>query len=382
MKGEGEMEDKSLRACLEELEDPRMVNKCQHQLLDILLIGVCATIANAESWDDIALFAESKQEWLRQWLAMPNGAPSADTFRRVFSLLDSAAFERCFVTWMRQVFEQTDGDVVAVDGKVVRGTCDARGQGGLHLVSAWATANRVTLGQVKIDDKANEILAIPALLEVLALKGCIVTLDAMGCHKHILQGVRQQEADYIVTVKGNQPTLSKAVKAAFVAQDALGWSEAEGVPETAMARTQETGHGRHDIREAWVLPGASMHDRGWPDCQSFIRIQRTSTRRGKLSQETRYYISSLQADAHTLLTTVRRHWGIENGCHWVLDVVFHEDASRTRSADHNLATVRKIALNLLRRYPSTGSLKGRRHRAGWNEDYLTGVVQSSFNLMR
>lgn len=373
-------EDGSLEACLEALEDPRMVNKCQHKLLDILIIAVCATIANADSWDEIALFAESKQAWLTQWLELPNGAPSADTFRRVFGLLDSAAFERCFETWMRQVFERMDEQIVAIDGKVVRGTCDKQGQGGLHLVSAWATANRVTLGQVKVADKANEIRAIPEVLDVLALKGCIVTLDAMGCHKTILQRVRTREADYGVTVKGNQPTLHQAVKAAFAAQDAQGW--ADGVPDTATARTQETGHGRHDSRQAWVVPGASMHDLGWPDCRSLIRIQRTSTRQDKPRQDTRYYLSSLPPDAPFLLSTIRAHWGIENRCHWVLDVVFHEDANRTRSADHNLAIVRKIALNLLRQYPSTGPLKGRRRRAGWNEDYLTGVLQSSFNLMR
>jgi predicted transposase YbfD/YdcC len=372
----------ALVECFESLQDPRMVNKCRHKLLDILVIAVCATIASADSWDDIALFGESKAEWLRQWLELPNGIPSADTFQRVFAHLDGEAFQACFVKWVEKVFSLTEGQVLAIDGKSVRGTCDAQGQGGLYVVSAWATANQLTLAQVKVADKANEIVAIPDLLELLTVRGCIVTIDAMGCPKHILDTIRDQQGEYVVTVKGNQPTLQRTVPAAFEAADAQGWSQR---PE-AVVRPEETAHGRHEIRQCWVLSDCQVQALGWRDCHTLVRIQRTTSRgtAQKVSHETHYYISSLQADAATLLQTVREHWGIENRCHWVLDVVFHEDASRTRArfADDNLALLRKFALNFLRQHPAKGSLKGKRYQAALNEDFLVAVLKSSFNLMR
>ena len=367
--------------CFQAMEDPRMVNKCRHELLDIMVIAVCATIANADGWEDMALFGESKAEWLQQWLKLPNGIPSADTFRRVFEHLDAEAFQSCFLDWVQQVFDITAGQVIAIDGKTARGTCDKAGQGGLHLVSAWATANRLTLAQVKVADKANEIVAIPQLLQMLMVQGCIVTIDAIGCQKQIVNAIRTQQADYGVTVKGNQPKLQRAIQTAFAAQDAAGWSQRPA----AVTRTEETAHGRHEIRQCWVLTDSSAQAMGWRDCQALLRIERTTTRpTGKVSQDTHYYITSVQADAATLLHSVREHWGIENRCHWVLDVVFNEDASRTRTrqADHNLALLRKIALNLLRQHPSNGSLKGKRYRAGLNEDFLLSVLTSSFNLMR
>lgn len=367
--------------CFESLEDPRMENKCRHELLDIIIIAVCATIANGDGWDDIALYGESKAAWLQQWLSLPNGIPSADTFRRVFEHLDAVAFQACFMQWVQRVFDITAGQVIAIDGKTARGTCDKQGQGGLHLVSAWATANRLTLGQVKVADKANEIVAIPQLLEMLMVQGCIVTIDAMGCQKQIVNAIRDQQADYVITVKGNQPTLQRTVQAAFTAQDAVGWS----LQSEAVTHTQATAHGRHEIRQCWVLSDAQVQALGWRDCQTLVRIERTTTRgTGKVSHDTHYYISSVHANAATLLQIVREHWGIENRCHWVLDVVFNEDASRTRTrnADHNLALLRKIALNLVRQHPAKGSLKGKRYRAGLNEDFLLSVLKSSFNLMR
>ncbi len=254
-----------------------------------------------------------------------------------------------------------------MDGKVARGTCDRQGQGGLHLVSAWATANGVTLGQVSVAD--NEIVAIPQLLEVLALQGCIVTLDAIGCQKKIVQAIEDHKATYIITVKDNQPTLAAHLQASFAAQDAHGWED------KAVARTEETGHGRHEIRQCWILPDTHADALGWQGCKTLIRIERI-TPRGQTppSHETHYYISSVGGDAATLLQHIRDHW--------VLDVVFKEDGSRTRYADHNLAVLRKIALNLVRQHPAKGSLKGKRYRAGLNEDFLTDVLQSSFNLMR
>jgi predicted transposase YbfD/YdcC len=364
--------------CFGSLEDPRMVNKCRHELLDIIIIAVCATIADADSWEEIALFGESKAAWLKQWLALPNGIPSADTFQRVFAQLDEEAFQRCFREWVKQVFELTDGQVIALDGKTVRGTCAKDGQNGLHLVSAWATANQLTLAQVKVANKANEIVAIPQLLELLRVQGCIVTIDAIGCQKKIVEAIRSHQADYVVTVKGNQPKLSQTVQAAFAAQDERGWS---AQPE-ALVQTEETAHGRHEIRRCCVLSEADLQDLGWRDCQSLVRIERTTTRAGKVSREIHYYISSVQAEAALLLDYVRAHWGIENRCHWVLDVLFKEDASRSRLADLNLALLRKIALNLLHDHPAKGTLKGKRYQASLNEDFLMSILQSSFNLMR
>lgn len=373
-------EQVSLVACFGDLPDPRMVNKCRHLLVDIVVIGICATIANADTWEDIADFGQEKAAWLKRWLALPNGIPSADTFRRVFEQLDAQAFQTRFHHWVQTVFRVTEGQVVAMDGKVVRGTCDGQGQGGLHLVSAWASVNRLTLAQMKVSDKANEIVAIPQLLELLMLKGCIVTIDAIGCQKTIVSAIRQQQADYVITVKGNQPTLSRHLHTAFATQDEVGFSGFS--PD--YCQTEERGHGRWERRECWVLQDQRAHDLGWTDCHTLVRVKRTTQRGGKLHEETHFYISSLPALASLILGAIRAHWGIENQCHWVLDVAFGEDASRTRSrnADDNLAVLRKIALNLVRQHPAKGALKRKRYRASLNEDFLFDVIQSSFNLMQ
>lgn len=363
-----------------ELPDPRMVNKCDHLLIDIVVIAICATVANADDWDDIVAFGETKAAWLKQFLELPNGIPSADTFERVFALLDAAAFEQCFLHWAQAVFTLTDGQVVAIDGKTLRGTCDRQGQGGLHLVSAWATANGLSIGQVPVADKANEIVAIPLLLELLLLKGCIVTLDAIGCQKDIVSQIHAADADYVVTVKGNQPKLHQHLVSRFAAADASGFAAFS--PD--YCETLDDGHGRIERRQCWVLADEGAQALGWHACQTVVRIQRT-TQRGQNapSQQTHYYISSLPAQASLLLGVIRAHWGIENSCHWVLDVVFQEDAARTRTghADHNLALLRKMALNLLRQYPAKGSIKGKRYRCGLNDDLLLQVLRSSFNLM-
>lgn len=373
--------ESSLLAHFNDMPDPRMVNKCDHKLIDIVMIAICATIANADGWEDIALFAESKSQWLKQWLALPNGIPSHDTFKRVFENMDADHFQQRFMGWVQAVFSRTEGQVIAIDGKTVRGTCDKSGKATLHVVSAWATANHLTLGQVKVAEKANEIVAIPDLLEILILKGCIVTLDAMGCQKEIIKQIRAKEADYIVTVKGNHPKLHQHIRTAFTAADVKGFSGFS--PD--YCETVDTQHGRIEKRQCWVLADQEAQNLGWQDCQTLVRIKRTTQRsEGKISEETHYYISSLPPLASLLLASIRAHWGIENSCHWVLDVVFKEDASRTRTqnADDNLALLRKIALNLIRQHPAKGSLKGKRYRSALNEDFLFQVMQSSFNLMR
>lgn len=373
--------ESSLLEHFRDLPDPRMVNKCDHLLVDIVMIGICATIANADGWDEIAVFGEGKKAWLKQWLALPNGIPSHDTFKRVFEHIDAQAFQARFMGWVQSVFQLTAGQVIAIDGKTLRGTCDRQGKSTLHVVSAWATANQLTLAQVKVGEKANEIVAIPDLLDLLMLKGCIVTLDAMGCQKNIVQHIRKQEADYVITVKGNHPQLHQHLKAAFAAADRLECSSSS----PGYCETDDVQHGRIEKRQCWVLADQQAQVLGWQDCQTLVRIKRTTQRsNGKVSQETHYYISSLPPLASLILASVRAHWGIENSCHWVLDVVFHEDASRvrTQNADDNLVLLRKIALNLIRQHPAKGSLKGKRYRASLNEDFLLEIMQSSFNLMR
>jgi predicted transposase YbfD/YdcC len=363
-----------------DLSDPRMVNKCAHRLLDIIMIAICATIANADTWEDIAAFGEEKKRWLKQWLALPNGIPSSDTFKRVFARLDAEVFHRCFVGWVRAVFELTEGQVIAIDGKTGRGTCDKQGQATLHLVSAWATVNQLTLAQVNVGEKSNEIVAIPQLLDLLVLNGCIVTLDAIGCQKTIVEQLRAQGADYVVAVKGNQPKLLAHLQAAFAAADGQDWARTS----PHYCETVDDRHGRIEQRECWVLADTQIQAQGWVDCHTLVRIRRQCQRgEGKVTDETHYYISCLPSQASLLLGAVRAHWGIENTCHWVLDVAFREDTCRTRlqNADDNLALLRKIALNLIRQHPAKGALKRKRYRAALNEAFLLEVMQSSFNFM-
>jgi len=362
-----------------DLPDPRMVNKCDHLLLDIVMIAICATIAGADDWGEIATFGQGKERWLKRWLSLPSGIPSADTFQRVFARLDAQAFHERFLAWVRAVFEVTEGQVIAIDGKAGRGTCDRQGQGTLHLVSAWATLNQLTLAQVNVGEKANEITAIPQLLELLMLKGCIVTIDAIGCQTKIVNQIREQGADYVVMVKGNQPKLLAYLEAAFAAADEHGWGQAS--PQ--YCATIDEGHGRVEHRECWVLADTQMQTQGWRDSCTLVRIRRQVQRGGKVAETTHYYLSCVPPHASLLLGAVRAHWGIENNCHWVLDVVFGEDASRTRlrNADDNLALLRKIALNLLRQHPANASLKNKRYRAALDEHFLLDIMQSSFNFM-
>jgi predicted transposase YbfD/YdcC len=363
-----------LMECFEELRDPRMVNKCDHNLLDIVMIAICATLGNADTWEDIAEFGRSKADWFGQWLSLANGIPSHDTFKRVFELLDAEVFAACFTRWVQAAFHLTEGQVIAIDGKTARGTCDKGGKAHLQVVSAWATANGLTLAQSKVAEHGNEISTIPSVLDLLILKGCIVTIDAIGCQKAMARQIREAQADYVLMVKGNQPKLYAWVERAF--------QEAAGLSDTCL--TVDHGHGRLEQRDCRVLTDTQVRQQGWLDCQTLVQLVRTREQGGKTSVETSYYISSLAPRASLLLAAIRSHWGIENSCHWVLDVVFHEDAAttRTRNADHNQSLLRKFALNMLKKDTSKGSLKNKRYRASVNEDFLAGLVTSSFNLMR
>jgi predicted transposase YbfD/YdcC len=367
-----------LGECFEDLPDPRVVGRCEHKLVEIILIAICAVLSGAEGWEDIEEFGQSKAGWLKQFLTLENGIPSHDTFRRVFSLLDAAAFQERFMRWVGGVFRLTSGQVVAVDGKTVRGSgMESSGQRALHLVSAWASANGVLLGQRKVADKSNEITAIPALLEDLYLAGCIVTIDAMGCQTEIARTIVERQADYVLALKGNQGHLHDDV------QEWFAWAKQTGfrdMPHT-FCQTVNKGHGRLEIRRCWALSDPRAfevirHHDGWTGLQSIVMVERERHVDGQIQRDTAYFISSLPADAKRLAHAVRAHWSIENAFHWTLDVTFREDAARLRSGHtaENFAILRHIAFNLLKRHPAKLSLKRKRYRAALDDSFLAELL--------
>jgi predicted transposase YbfD/YdcC len=362
-----------------QLEDPRMDRTKHHRLLDIIAIAICGVICGADNWVDLELFGRSKEEWLKRFLSLPNGIPSHDTFGRVFAGLDPEQFAQCFTSWVKAVSQLTQGQVIAIDGKTLRRSHDrANGKSAIHLVSAWASANHLVLGQLKVDDKSNEITAIPELLEVLELSGCIITIDAMGCQKDIARQIVEQGADYVLALKENQRQLYQEVTDTF--ESGLG-SGFEGL-EHDFYHTVGKGHGRIETRQCWVVSEPEVleylnGEGAWAGLGSVAMVRSKRVVREEEEVENRYYISSLKGDARQLLEATRTHWEIENCVHWVLDIAFDEDNSRVRqgNAPQNFAVVRHIALNLLKMEQSSkGGVKARRKRAGWDEGYLLKVL--------
>jgi predicted transposase YbfD/YdcC len=361
------------------LSDPRVERTKRHKLVDILAITLCGVICGAENWVDIAAYGEAKQAWLREFLELPNGIPSHDTFGDVFARLDPDEFQHCFLAWVQAVVELSAGQVVAIDGKTLRGSGDSvLGKRAIHMVSAWASSTGLVLGQVKVADKSNEITAIPALLQVLALSGCIVTIDAMGCQTEIAAQIVEQEADYVLSLKENQGRLYQEVQALF--EHALKVRH----PPFALdhARTVEKDHGRLEIRECWTLTDPNgfpaLRTTGdWKGLHTLVMVRRERRLQGKSSLETAFYIASLAANAQRLLDCTRLHWSIENALHWVLDVSFHEDANRVRKdyAPQNLALIRHCALNLLKSDTFVkASIHTKRLKAGWDDAYLLHLL--------
>lgn len=356
------------------LEDPRISTKSEHKLLDIIVIAVCGMICHAEDWVSIAEFGRAKEEWFRGFLALPNGIPSHDTFNRVFSRLSPKQFQSCFAGWVQALSGTYEG-LIAIDGKRLRRSHD-RGQekSAIHMVSAWAAENSLVLGQVKTDEKSNEITAIPELLELLALEGCLVTIDAMGCQKAIAQQIVDQGGDYLLALKGNQPGLQEQVWTAFETAEAANF---EGY-SVDMLVTEDKGHGRREVRRYCTLSTQGLlENSAWPELTRIGVVESERTVGAKTTVEMRYYISSRALDAKGFAYAVRGHWGIENCLHWVLDVAFNEDQCRVRKGygAENLAVIRHIALNAIKQEKTAKlGVNNKRLRAGWDHAYLAKIL--------
>jgi len=377
-------ERSNLVEALRAVPDPR--RQCQnlrHLLVDVLAIGFCGVLCGGEDFVEMQEFGQAKEDFFRRFLELPNGIPSHDTFRRIFQAVCPQALQGALIQWLQDL-RQTAGapadqdEVVAIDGKALRGTSDrARGLGAVHLVSAWATANGLTLGQIAVDAKSNEITAIPQLVELLDLRDCIVTIDAAGCQKDIAAKIVAQDADYVLAVKDNQPTLHTQVADYFLEQ--FEGDNADG--KVRRHRQVEQGHGRTETRETFVAPApqALLASGVWAGLASIILVVRQCVAHasGEASDDVRYYISSLPARAKRLAGAVRRHWGIENSLHWVLDVAFNEDRLRLRdrNAIANVALLNRLAVSVLRNDKTVkAGVKCKRKRAGWDDDYLLHLL--------
>jgi len=364
------------------LDDPRVERTKLHPLLSIVTIAICAVIGGAESWDDIELFGESKADWFASFLDLPHGIPSHDTFNRVFAALDPVQFQTCFLHWMQAVAGVLPAQVIALDGKTVRGSQDrVNGKEAIHMVSAWASANHLVLAQVKVDENTqgvpDEITALPELLGQLAIAGCIVTIDAMGCQRQIAQQILDQGGAYVLGLKGNQGGVHDDVQWSFTL------AQQDGGAGVSQEETVGKGHGRIETRRAWVIDDAEIIEwvqerHAWPGLQAIGWVQAERRIGTERAVEDRYYLLSHPLTAAAFGDAARSHWGIENRVHWVLDVTFHEDQSRIRAghAAENFAVLRHIALNLLRQQQNKrASVKGRRKKAGWDTDYLLQVIR-------
>lgn len=366
----------AILARFEDLTDPRVERTKRHLLIDMVTIGLCAAICGADSWVDVEKFGVAKRGWFSRFLELPNGIPSHDTFGRVFARLDTAEFLLCLQNWLRSLHLSLKEQGIAIDGKTLRGSFDAAsGKSALHVVSAWASGLRLSLGEVAVDGKSNEITAVPKLLELLELTGAVVTLDAMHCQKETLAAIRAKAADYLVPVKDNQPKLYGLLLEIFLAYGEANFQ----VPEVKQYRTVERNRGRDEERIVYAAPPppALRHHAEWLDVHSIVMVYRATTRNGKLTEETSYYISSLPPAVKKIARYIRGHWGIENTLHWTLDVTFSEDRSRIRTGHGpEIASLfRKLALLVLQQdTTSRGSLRGKRLQAGWNEGFLERLL--------
>jgi predicted transposase YbfD/YdcC len=362
--------------------DPRVERTKRHQLLDMITLTICAVICGADNWVEVEAFGHEKLDWLKTFLALPNGIPSHDTLGDLFARLDPQQFEQGFLIWVQAIAQLTQGEIIALDGKCLRRSHDRTlGKAAIHMVSAWASTNRLVLGQVKVDDKSNEITAIPELLRLLVLGGCIVTIDAMGCQTAIAQTILDQGADYMLALKGNHGQLLDDVTDIFQTAQAVQFKEVLH----DSTHTTDKGHGRIEVRRCWTMADPTelsyLRDwHNWPQLRSVVMVQAERRVGLTTTTETRYYISSLVVTAGRALEIVRTHWSIENQVHWVLDIAFQEDASRIRKGygAQNLALLRHLTLNLLHQEKSSKvGIKVKRRKAGWSTAYLLKVLNAA-----
>lgn len=367
----------------EGLVDPRGRQGQEHAFLSIVLIAILATIAGATGWEDIELYGESHQQWLETFLDLSNGVPHADTYRRVFEQIHPEALQACFLGWVNQVVTSTGAQVIPIDGKSVKGSYDReKKQSALHLVSAWASEHRLMLAQVKVDSKSNEISAIPSLLKLLDIAGCIITIDAMGTQTAIAQQIVDQQGDYVLSLKANHPTLYAQVKAWFETAHAADFA---GI-EFSYEQRVESGHHRRENRQIWVVPATAIAElyqpTVWAGLQSLVMVIRVRHLWNQTTREVQFYLTSLPCDARQIAGAIRTHWGIENQLHWVLDVTFGEDDSRIRTghSPQNFALLRRMAIGLLNQENSTKrSLSQKAKRAAMNTNYMLQVLAAALS---
>ena len=352
------------------LEDPRIDRTKAHPLENILFITIAAVICGAESWNDIEAYGHAKENWLKKHLNLANGIPSHDTFNRFFSLVDTQKLENCFLEWVQDIAQITQGEIVSIDGKSIRGSKKSASKHLVHMVSAWANKNQLSLGQIKTEEKSNEITAIPKLLNVLSLEGCTVTIDAMGCQKNIAKQIIEKGANYVLAVKGNQKELKENIEASTkILEPFEEWEEIDA------------GHGRVETRKCSIYKDLSLLRRewDWEGLQALVKLEsiRYHKANGQEERETRYYITSLQIGAGEIGSIIRNHWGIENQLHWALDVSFGEDHSRKRDGHsaENFSIINRIALNILKNdHSKKRSIRGKRLDAGWDNGYLIRLL--------
>jgi predicted transposase YbfD/YdcC len=362
-----------------DVPDPRVDRTKQHLLKDILVIALLAVIAGAEGWEDMENYGISKLSWLKQFLELPNGIPSDDTFRRIFERLEPKILEEKLAQLIRQLLGSVDQEVIPIDGKQLRGSYDReKGIKNLHLVTAWASDHRLVLGQIKVEDHSNEITAIPALLELIDVPGAIITIDAIGTQSEIVRLIRQKKAHYIVSLKSNHPTLYNQVKTWFDVAKARNFKEIEVSQDS---RT-EKGHNRVETRKVWAVSVAALgglyKQEQWTDIQTIVCVERVRHLWNKTTHEVQFYLSSLPVDAQLNGRAIRQHWGIENQVHWTLDVTFNEDSCRIRSLNspQNLALLRRMALNTINQETTLRrSLRQKRKRAAMNDDYMMQILK-------
>lgn len=364
-----------------DLDDPRIEKNRKHPLINIITIAILGVICGADTWVDVERYGNAKKAWLRTFLDLTNGIPSHDTFGRVFRWLDATQFQSCFIAWTQHICQLTEGQLVALDGKKLRRSHDKRHErDGIWMVSAWANDNRLVLGQVQVDEKSNEITAVPLLLAALDIKGCVVTVDALNAQTATAQQIVDADADYILPIKDNQGTLYEDLTLLFDGFEAENYTDVH----YDTAKQVSEGHDRREIRQCWVVHDAEYRaylrrETQWPRLYSLVKLLTIRQTAHKTEVTTRYFISSWSAPAQAFLARIREHWQIENGLHWVLDIAFREDASRIRKdhAPQNMAVLRHMATNLLKNETSAKvGIAAKRKMAGWDNDYLLKVLCS------